>query len=29
MMKNLNFNEASAYSRKSPYDIYQECEGIQ
>ena len=23
-MKNLNLNEASAYSRKSPYDIYQE-----
>src|SRR5882757_7148546 len=28
MMKNLNLNEASAYSRKSPYDIYQEWEGI-
>ena len=28
MMKNLNLNEASAYSRKSPYEIYQEWEGI-
>ena len=27
-MKNLNLNEASAYSAKSPYEIYQEWEGI-
>ena len=27
-MKNLNLNEASAYSMKSPYEIYQEWEGI-
>jgi quercetin dioxygenase-like cupin family protein len=27
-MKNLNLNEASAYSVKSPYEIYQEWEGI-
>ena len=28
MTKNLNLNETSAYSQKSPYEIYQEWEGI-
>ena len=28
MTKNLNLNEAAAFSPKSPYEIYQEWEGI-
>ena len=28
MTKNLNLNEAAAFSSKSPYEIYQEWEGI-
>ena len=27
-MRNLNLNEASAFSKKSPYEIWQEWEGV-